>query len=87
MVDYASRHNLPLLVIGQGTNLLFADEGLRGIVLKIGKNMSALSINGNHIMAEAGLWVPQLARQSMLAGLTGLEHTIGIPGTIGGLAR
>ena len=85
VIRYARQQQVPLLVIGQGTNLLFADEGLRGIVLKIGSNMADLHIQGNRIIAEAGLWVPQLARQSMLAGLTGLEHTIGIPGTLGGL--
>lgn len=84
-VAFARQNNVPLVVIGQGTNLLFADAGLRGIILKIGSNMSDLSIVGNRIIAEAGLWVPQLARQTMLAGLSGLEHTIGIPGTLGGL--
>ena len=85
VIGFARQHNVPMIVIGQGTNLLFADEGLRGIVLKIGSNMGGFRINGNRIIAEAGLWVPQLARQSMLAGLAGLEHTIGIPGTLGGL--
>ncbi len=85
VVTYARQNNVPLVVIGQGTNLLFADAGLRGIILKIGSNMSNMSIVGNRIIAEAGLWVPQLARQAMLAGLAGLEHTIGIPGTLGGL--
>jgi len=85
VVNFARQQDLPLLVIGQGTNLLFADEGLRGIVLKIGNNLADIKIAGNRIVAGAGLWVPQLARKSMLAGLTGLEHTIGIPGTLGGL--
>lgn len=85
VIGYARRHEIPLVIIGQGTNLLFADEGLRGIILKIGNNMSACTISGRRIVAEAGLWVPQLARQAMLAGLAGLEHTIGIPGTLGGL--
>jgi UDP-N-acetylmuramate dehydrogenase len=85
VVRYARQNDMPMIVIGQGTNLLFADEGLRGIVLKIGNNMASLSIDGQRIVAEAGLWVPQLARQAMLAGLAGLEHIIGIPGTVGGL--
>jgi len=85
VIAYASQNEVPLVVIGQGTNLLFADAGLRGIILKIGSNMSNISIVGNRIIAEAGAWVPQLARQAMLSGLAGLEHTIGIPGTLGGL--
>ncbi len=85
IVRYARQLDLPLVVIGQGTNLLFADEGLRGIVLKIGQPLSTCAISGQRIVAGAGLWVPQLARLSMRAGLTGLEHIIGIPGTLGGL--
>ncbi len=85
VVSYSRQHEIPLIVIGQGTNLLFADEGLRGIIVKIGNNMSGLTIKDGRIVAEAGIWVPQLARRAMLAGLSGLEHTIGIPGTLGGL--
>jgi len=73
------------MVIGQGTNLLFDDSGLRGIVLKIGESLSRVEIADNRIVAEAGAWVPGLARKAMLFGLAGLEHTIGIPGTLGGL--
>ncbi|MGW8313219.1 MAG: UDP-N-acetylmuramate dehydrogenase [Desulfuromonadales bacterium] len=85
VVAFARRHELPLLVIGQGTNLLFDDNGFRGVVLKLGQNFSRIDIEGNRITAEAGAWVPGLARRAMQAGLAGLEHTIGIPGTLGGL--
>ena len=85
VVSFARLHDIPLMVIGQGTNLLFDDSGLRGIVLKIGESLSRVEIAGNRIVAEAGAWVPGLARKAMLVGLAGLEHTIGIPGTLGGL--
>ena len=85
VVRFANSHHIPLVVIGQGTNLLFDDAGLRGIVLKLGHNFSKIVVKGNRITAEAGAWVPGLARKAMLAGLAGLEHTIGIPGTLGGL--
>ena len=85
VVQYARAHGLALLVIGQGSNLLFDDAGLRGIVLKIGARLAALEISGRRISAEAGVWVPRLARATQRAGLAGLEHTIGIPGTVGGL--
>ncbi len=75
----------PVVVIGQGSNLLFDDLGVRGVVLKIGSRMAGLNIVGEMITAAAGVWVPQLARRAMAAGLSGLEHCIGIPGTIGGL--
>ena len=85
VVRFANSHRIPLIVIGEGTNLLFDDAGLRGIVLKLGHHFSRVAIDDNRITAEAGAWVPGLARRAMLAGLSGLEHTIGIPGTIGGL--
>ncbi|WP_429885489.1 UDP-N-acetylmuramate dehydrogenase [Geoalkalibacter halelectricus] len=85
LVRFARRHAIPLLTIGQGTNLLFDDAGVHGIVLKIGARMAELRIEGNRILAEAGVWVPHLARQAAKVGLGGLEHIIGIPGTLGGL--
>jgi UDP-N-acetylmuramate dehydrogenase len=85
VVRFVNQFRIPLVVIGQGTNLLFDDAGLRGVVLKLGENFSAISIEGNRIIAESGAWVPGLARRAMRAGLSGLEHIIGIPGTIGGL--
>ncbi len=85
VVKFAHQENIPLVVIGQGTNLLFDDAGVRGIVLKLGNQFSRTIIAKNTIIAEGGAWVPGLARKAMLAGLAGLEHTIGIPGTIGGL--
>lgn len=85
VVRFAHCHGIPLLVIGQGTNLLFDDVGLRGIVLQLGNNLSRIDINADRIVAEAGAWVPGVARKAMQAGLAGLEHIIGIPGTLGGL--
>lgn len=85
VICFVRQHQLPLVVIGQGTNLLFDDAGVRGLVMKIGAQMSSIKIAGQRIIAQAGSWVPQLSRLSMQAGLTGLEHCIGIPGTIGGL--
>lgn len=82
---FAHHHALPCVVIGQGSNLLFSDTGVRGIVLRLGQHFARLWIEGEKIEAEAGVWVPGLARKAQQAGLTGLEHIVGIPGTIGGL--
>ena len=73
------------LVIGQTTNLLFADEGLRAPCIMIGSRMSGVRMTAENIHAQSGVWVPNLARQAMKAGLTGIEHICGIPGTLGGL--
>ncbi len=85
LITFVRARQVPLIVIGQGTNLLFDDAGVRGVVLKLGSTFSRIEIVGNIITAEAGVWVPQLARLAMRAGLAGLEHCIGIPGTLGGL--
>ena len=85
VVEIASAHAVPLVVIGQGSNLLFDDRGIAGIVMKIGAKMAEVQVSGERIVAEGGVWVPQLALASMRTGLSGLEHCIGIPGTLGGL--
>ncbi len=85
VLQIARLRGIPLVVIGQGTNLLFDDAGVRGIVLKVGAQLGKIEIAGQRILAEGGAWVPQLARLAMRAGLAGLEHCIGIPGTVGGL--
>ena len=80
-----NRLSLPFVVIGCGSNMLFDDKGVRGVVVKIGRHFSHAEINGEWITAEAGIFIPRLTRQIGRAGLTGLEHAIGIPGTLGGL--
>lgn len=84
-VRLAPKYGVPLTVIGHGTNLLFADEGLRSLVIKLGPAFGRVLFKDTSIVADAGAWVPGLAFQAMRHGLTGLEHTIGIPGTLGGL--
>jgi len=80
-----AREGLASVVIGDTSNLLFADDGLRAIMLRIAARMSRLRVEGSEVTAEAGLWVPHLARCLQRAGLTGAEHVCGIPGTLGGL--
>lgn len=82
---YFAQTGTPHTVIGDTSNLLFADEGLQVPCIQIGQRMSALRIQDNCVEAEAGIWVPHLARKLMQAGLSGAEHVCGIPGTLGGL--
>ena len=81
----ADQYELPVLILGGGSNLLFDDAGFRGIVAKIGNTFQQIVVSGNRIIAGAGVWVPCLARTAAIAGLTGLEHICGIPGSFGGL--
>ena len=85
IVKIARSHKIPLVVIGNGSNVLFSDAGIRGIVMKLGEKFSKFSIEGTHINAESGVFIPTLAQSAAQAGLSGLEHTIGIPGSLGGL--
>lgn len=77
--------HVPVTVIGLTTNLLFAQEGIRALVIHLGRDFAAFSITGNRVWAQAGVWVPHYARQVARAGLSGVEHLAGIPGTLGGL--
>lgn len=85
LLRWTHEHHHPVLVIGDGANLLFADAGVRGIVLKIGGRLGRLAIISRRVRAGAGIWVPRLAHRVGAAGLSGIEHTVGIPGTLGGL--
>jgi len=76
---------LPHVIIGGTSNLLFSDLGLKVICVRLGARLADYSVEGTRVSAEAGMWVPGLARIAMKAGLTGIEHTCGIPGTLGGL--
>jgi UDP-N-acetylmuramate dehydrogenase len=85
MLLWFTSRNLKPVVIGSTTNLLFDDAGLRVPCIQIGMGMSETRIQGQTIYAEAGLWVPSLARIAMRNSLQGLEHICGIPGSLGGL--
>ncbi|WP_253451572.1 UDP-N-acetylmuramate dehydrogenase [Halomonas sp. Y3] len=84
-IRYFNDYDVPYVVIGATSNLLFADEGLQVPCIQIGSSLSKLSIREDTVYAQAGVWVPGLARRIMQAGLTGAEHICGIPGTLGGL--
>jgi len=73
------------VVIAGTSNLLFSDSGIRAPVIQLGSSFSSVRVDETSIDAEAGAWVPGVARLSMAHGISGLEHSCGIPGTIGGL--
>lgn len=85
LVRFVHTRDIPWIVIGKGSNLLFSDEGFRGVVIKLDRGFSDVTIQDRRVKAQSGISMPRLARISGMAGLTGLEHTIGIPGSLGGL--
>lgn len=70
--------------IGAGSNVLIGDGGIRGVVVKIGKGVDRVEIDGERVMADAGAGLPALAFRTARAGLSGLEFAAGIPGSVGG---
>jgi UDP-N-acetylmuramate dehydrogenase len=75
---------LPFVVLGQGSNVLIADAGIRGVVVKIGKGPDQFAFDGERLRAQAGAGLPHLARAAADHGLGGLEFAAGIPASIGG---
>lgn len=75
---------IPYLVMGNGSNLLFSDEGFAGIILIIGSRMQEIVVKDNIITAKAGAMMSRIAAVAREHSLTGLEFASGIPGTIGG---
>lgn len=80
----AGAAGLPVSVIGHGSNLLVLDGGIRGLVIRIEKNMKNIRREGNRLTAAAGAMLGAVAGFAAENGLTGLEFASGIPGTVGG---
>ena len=79
---------LDVLVVGRGSNLLVSDAGFPGIaVLLDGGVFESVSVDGTVLTAGGAVALPALARQSVEAGLTGLEWAVGVPGSVGGGVR
>ncbi len=83
-VELARELKEPLLVMGEGTNLLVADRGCRGLVILNRCRDFVVRHESYHVVAEAGVSLTHLARHTAENGLGGLEWAVGIPGTIGG---
>lgn len=76
---------LPLTVIGNGSNLLVSDAGLRGVVLEFGKEASGIRIEqGDYLIAAAGTLLSETASFAAKNALSGMEFAAGIPGSVGG---
>jgi len=87
VVRGAARAGVPLTVLGGGSNVLVADGGIRGIVVKLGRGFRTLAFEGTRVRAGAAVQLGRLARETAARGLAGLEHAEGIPGTVGGAVR
>ena len=83
-VEWASASRVAWRILGNGSNLLVRDEGVRGLVLRVRKVLQEVRQDDRLIHAGAGASFPAVARQAASLGLAGIEFGAGIPGTIGG---
>ena len=77
-------YGVPFLILGNGSNLLVSDEGYRGMVILVGKDMADILVDGNRITALSGATLGSVAQTAAKNSLGGMEFASGIPGTIGG---
>lgn len=80
---FAERKNLPVLIIGKGSNILFSDEGFSGVVIGTEK-MKKIEVDGVKMIAEAGASLSEVIKIAKESSLGGIEELIGIPGSVGG---
>ena len=85
VMELLKRRQIPVTVIGKGSNLLVGDKGVRGAVIEVGGRMAKIRhIGGECITAQAGAPLARVAQEACKKGLSGLEFAAGIPGGIGG---
>ena len=80
----AKDYEIPVTVIGNGSNLLVGDKGIRGLVLSFGKEAEAIQVDGRCMVVSAGTILAKAAAEAAKNSLAGLEFAAGIPGTLGG---
>ncbi len=84
VVRYARKKEIPVLILGKGTNLVVRDNGIRGWVISLMEGMKRVQWDGDVVEAEAGLPLQRLVQLSVRKSFSGLEPFSGIPGTVGG---
>ena len=80
----AKEYDVPVTVIGNGSNLLVGDKGIRGLVLSFGKEAENIQLEGTRMTVAAGTILAKAAAEAARNSLTGLEFAAGIPGSLGG---
>jgi UDP-N-acetylmuramate dehydrogenase len=81
---YLKKKNIPYFILGNGTNLLIKDEGIREVVIKLGSAFNRIYIDGEELTSMASSSLSRILEESIMANLTGLEFLVGIPGSLGG---
>ena len=84
LLKEAAEEKIPVTIIGNGSNLLVGDGGIRGLVIEIGKGMDKIEISDNIMTVGAGTLLSKAANTAAEHGLSGMEFAAGIPGSVGG---
>lgn len=84
LIKFLRNKGIIYYILGNGTNVLVSDKGVRGCVVHLGKNLSKIKVNGTKIEAEAGALLSDIAQVALKNKLKGMEELSGIPGSIGG---
>ena len=84
LLTEAKRLNIPVTIVGNGSNLLVRDGGIRGLVIRMCRDMQAVEVSGDRIRVEAGAMMSTLAMAAAESHLGGMTFASGIPGTVGG---
>jgi UDP-N-acetylenolpyruvoylglucosamine reductase len=84
---WAREHDRPVRVIGSGSNLLVADAGVRGLVVKLEGELTRIERDGDGLRCGGGARLPRIAARTAELGLSGIEFGVSIPGTVGGAVR
>jgi UDP-N-acetylmuramate dehydrogenase len=87
LLAWAAERGAPVSVVGSGSNLLVADAGVRGLVLKLDRDLAAIDVEGRSIVCGGGARLPAVAARAAREGLSGIEFGVNIPGTVGGAVR
>ena len=84
LLKRAAEHAVPVTLIGNGSNLLVRDKGIRGLVIKLSNIFSSITVDGNVLTFGSGISLAMASKKAASLSLSGMEFAVGIPGTIGG---
>jgi UDP-N-acetylmuramate dehydrogenase len=87
LLAWAEREQIAVGVVGSGSNLLIADDGFRGLVMKLDGSLATIEQEDGRLVCGGGARLPQAAAHAARAGLSGLEFGVNIPGTVGGAVK
>ncbi len=87
LLAWAHEQQISVAVLGSGSNVLIADDGVRGLVLKLEGALAEVVLDDTRIVCGAAARLPAVATKAARAGLTGIEFGVNIPGTVGGAVR